>query len=78
MLRVRDKSGKATEIEGGVAVEFVSGDGRLGAVILQKHDGTIEIATPGDHAFNAYAHVNRLRSAKVYKHEPFAGKPVTV
>lgn len=78
MLRIRDKSGNVVPVSAGVAVEFLDENGRLGAVIIQKHDGLVEILTPGDQVFNAYANINKLRPAKVHKHEPFAGKPVTL
>jgi hypothetical protein len=76
MLRARQRNGEVIEMDSSVAIEFVDATGKLAAVVTQSAGGIVNILTPGDPVFNAYANVNAMRPSKVHVHEPFSGKPV--
>lgn len=69
--RVRSQDGATTDIDKSEGVEILDDEGLLAAVVLTDRKGTVHFLTPGDVLFNAYIRSNRLRPAKVHKHEPF-------
>lgn len=77
MIQIRKRSGEAVAVES-AAVEFVDSRGRLAAVITQSAGGIVNILTPGDPVFNAYARVNDMRASKVTIHTPTSNKGVLI
>lgn len=76
MIQIRKRDGEVITTDNSVAVEFVDSLGKLAVVITQNAGGAVNILTPGDPVFNAYARVNALRVSKVSVHEPFNGRKV--
>jgi hypothetical protein len=76
MIQIRRRSGEVVATDDSVAVEFVDSLGKLAAVITQNAGGVVNILTPGDPVFNAYANIHKLKASKVAVHEPFTGKKV--
>ncbi len=74
MIQIRKRSGETVATDDSVAVEFVDSQGKLAVAITQSPGGTVQILTPGDPIFNAYARINSMRVSRVSVHEPFAGK----
>ena len=78
MLQIRKKNGETVAIDESVAVEFVDSLGRLAVAITQSAGGAVNVLTPGDPVFNAYARISGMRASKVSVHEPFVGKKVNL
>jgi hypothetical protein len=78
MLRLRKRNGEVENLTDSTAVEFVDFSGKLAVVVTQVAGGAVNILTPGDPIFNAYARINSMRVSKVSVHEPFEGRKVTL
>lgn len=71
-LKLRTRDGKTVPVPADTALEYTDNNGRLAAVVLQRPDGSLKLATVGDADFNAYSNVFNLPASRVTVHEPTA------
>jgi hypothetical protein len=72
MVRIRQQNGDVTEADRLHAVEILSSEGRLAAVITQDSRGAVRLSYPGDLLFNGYCRMHALKPSKVHRHDSAA------
>lgn len=72
MIQIRDNTGVIRQTVESGAVEILDGDGNLAVVVALRKSGLVDILTPGDQLFSAYAYANRQKPAKVHIHKHLA------